>query len=353
MDITKVSEKGFKKSLSMTFRLFSELLLGKFDKQTLKKIFSSKELLAAFRSCYSSEDGDVLAEFASDHYRIFGLRISPYAASYLTMNSVEQSQMEDSLKLLYSKNDFFYPILEAERVDHIGVELLYLSFLLDKDLEDDNVTDTGQAQLEFLQWHVLSWIVPFKQNLDDSSVSFFSLLLNSLVEVLHLYWISLRKDQHTELSLAGRACKKETVADILPTIVSEGDLNLESSSLVQQLINSPDTDLKALRHFFMTPFACGFFLCRNEIERIGLCHQLPISFGSRSQCFASLLQSSMDYGRFGNVVADLIVVVEKWRAGYDAYSKDFSLFYDSWNKKCQDAHLLLTKMQEKLKESHG
>ncbi len=126
------------------------------------------EYLNRFLSILTSLTGDQLEDFKLNHLRkytrLFCLNDDvPIAESYYT--STDKLMMQDSrdqVLKIYKENAFEYVLESNEPEDHIGIELLFLSYLSNKLSTDEFASyeyiKTLELHIEFLNIHVLSWI---------------------------------------------------------------------------------------------------------------------------------------------------------------------------------------------------
>ncbi len=126
------------------------------------------EYLNRFLSSLNSLTGEQLDEFKLNHLRkytrLFCLNEDvPIAESYYT--STDKLMMQDSrdqVLKMYKENGFEYQLESNEPDDHIGIELLFLSYLSNKlsteVFASDEYVRVLKLHIEFLNIHVLSWI---------------------------------------------------------------------------------------------------------------------------------------------------------------------------------------------------
>ncbi len=126
------------------------------------------EYLNKFLTLLDTLTGDQLDEFKLNHLRkytrLFCLNDDiPIAESYYT--STDKLMMQDSrdnVLKLYKENGFEYQLESNEPEDHIGIELLFLSYLSNKlatkEFASDEYNKILELHIEFLNIHVLSWI---------------------------------------------------------------------------------------------------------------------------------------------------------------------------------------------------
>ena len=126
------------------------------------------EYLNRFLSALNTLTNEQLDEFKLNHLRkytrLFCLNEDvPIAESYYT--STDKLMMQDSRDQVlktYNENGFEYQLESNEPDDHIGIELLFLSYLSNKlstlPFASDEYIKILELHIEFLNIHVLSWI---------------------------------------------------------------------------------------------------------------------------------------------------------------------------------------------------
>ncbi len=126
------------------------------------------EYLNRFLSSLNLLTGEQLDEFKLNHLRkytrLFCLNEDiPIAESYYT--STDKLMMQDSrdqVLKMYKENGFEYQIESNEPEDHIGIELLFLSYISSKlateKFASDEYIKLLKLHIEFLNMHILSWI---------------------------------------------------------------------------------------------------------------------------------------------------------------------------------------------------
>lgn len=126
------------------------------------------QYLNKFLSSLTSLTGDQLDDFKLNHLRkytrLFCLNEEvPIAQSYYT--STDKLMMQDSrdqVLKIYKENNFEYVLDSNEPEDHIGIELLFLSYLSNKlsneEFQSDEYIRVLQLHIEFINLHILGWI---------------------------------------------------------------------------------------------------------------------------------------------------------------------------------------------------
>ncbi|MDX2470511.1 MAG: molecular chaperone TorD family protein [SAR324 cluster bacterium] len=246
--------------------IIAELLEGRIPEN-----FDSSPLIESWNQRYQEFD-DPRDEFGADHYQALGLEVSPYASVYFD----ELGQMG---------GDAFEHVNDAYRAghwypkgtpDHIATEISYLIVLL----KEGRKAEAGQ----FLSSQVLTWLPIFAIALKQTENFFFSHLANHLLDVSQKLY-------------------KELNPGLFPP---------ELPKLEQEILENPETGLKDIAKYLLTPGLCGFYLTQFRLKKLANQLEVPFGFGTRSQILPSLIFSSIDYSKAIPLLSGLQEVTKEW-----------------------------------------
>lgn len=111
-----------------------------------------------------------------DYLRLFSARERPLAPAYesLYVNNVKNNSNQDSSNVTEFYNSYGWQSKYKGRIndDHLGIELLFLTILIDKYLVLDDEACQGEMRNEiqrFINQHLLSWINDWNKKVQDNS----------------------------------------------------------------------------------------------------------------------------------------------------------------------------------------
>jgi TorA maturation chaperone TorD len=124
----------------------------------------------------SAEDKDIYSRMKEDYRRLFDekglLLASPHKSAYVGLSDFGDinDKVEDFYKSYGWKSRFHGMIKE----DHIGIELLFLSIMIDKLLEFDDDVCNKEMKKEirrFIRNHMSNWIPEWNRRVQENSFS--------------------------------------------------------------------------------------------------------------------------------------------------------------------------------------
>jgi TorA maturation chaperone TorD len=221
-----------------------------------------------------------LEERAAEHYHLFGMNVFPYASAFLDSSRMLGGPVAEAAQGFYLQGGFT-PATTSEGPDHLGHELAFAAHLL----------RSGQDDLlrHFLHSHLLAWLPPLVQAVRRQGDGFYAALAG----------LSLSQ---AEASLGGSA-PPEAAAFSLPSPPSN-------------LLENPETRLRDIAEFLLTPAFAGIYLSRDRIAALGRHVGVPRGFGDRVQILSNLFHSGADYEALAGVFGLLEEEVQGWIEGY-------------------------------------
>lgn len=279
---------------STRLRMLSQLFLRGVTPGLLPELLKSPSLAVHFPHANIAPDTAMRDEWASDHFHQLGMNVTPNASMYLDEEAMLGGATAAWVFEIYSREDFTQPA-QAEGVDHVGNELAFLSFLLEADHQRIGASarlasERAAVAAQFLDEHLLIWLPLFVYALQRQGHSFYTAAAETL----------LREVLACAASLPG----------LRRPVLPEVELPAED------LLTDPDTHIRDIARFLLTPIYSGILLTRDDIARFGRSTRLPRGFGDRLQILRNLIHSAADYEMVGGVLELLEAELEIWMAYY-------------------------------------
>ena len=198
--------------------------------------------------------------------------------------------------------------------DHIGVQCSLLTYL--SIAEADAWQDGAAAQAarmrhlqrEFLDQHVLTWLLPLVHAIYREADTFYVALAQLTVEVV-----------------AGHYAALDDVIPLTPFQFALPD--------TPDLLGDEATRLKDIATYLLTPAYSGIFISRDEIRRMARQLRLSHGFGDRPQMLSNLMQTAVDYDQFSSLITQLEAICQQW---HSFYNEQQSLFPDAYMARWAD-----------------
>ena len=190
----------------------------------------------------------------------------PFASTFLEADGHPGGWVSDVSIRAYVEAGFPIPD-SGESGDHMGVQLLFLSFLCNQEKLGSKLSRMQQRQ--FLDTSVLTWLPAFLAAVQAERHPFFNTLAQMALEVV--------VDHRDALSngLAGKP----------PFELPQPELDLED----------PKTSLRDIAKHLLNAGHSGVFISRDVLRGWSRSGQLPAGFGARQTMLNNLLRSSVDY----------------------------------------------------------
>ena len=190
----------------------------------------------------------------------------------------------------------------VENPDHVGSEMTFLGQLCQTEAEAwegelrSEATRLRGIQRQFLDEHLLRWLLLLKQALHQQGNHFYG----ALAELAWGMVMNHREDLATDSS-----------NELL-------DLKLPPPP---QSIHQDEAGVREIAEYLLTPAISGFYLSRDDIGRLARAHRLPRGFGSRQDMLTNLLRAAASYGRFELLLLDLDALMGAWHDVYASCSE--------------------------------
>jgi TorA maturation chaperone TorD len=222
-------------------------------------------------------------ESAADHYHLFGMNVFPYASAFLDDSRMLGGPVAEEALGFYLQGGF-RPATTSESPDHLGHELAFTAHLLGEGQDD--------LLARFLHRHLLAWLLPLVQAVRQQGDGFYTAL--------------------AELSLS-------LVVGCLEGSAPPGKAPFNPPIPPDSLLDDPETRLKDIAGYLLTPAYAGIFLSRDRITALGRQVSLPRGFGDRAQILSNLFHAGADYGVLEGTFGLLREEVRDWIAAYSAW----------------------------------
>ena len=270
----------------LTYELLGQLYLEGVTAVTLPTIQLIPSLAQTITGTFDTD------EAAAAHQTLLGFNVFPYESIFLDSSGLLGGAATDGVLDSYQtagfqvKNDSTSP-------DHIGHELHLLAHLCaaEADAWQDNLAAMAERmrrlQREFLQNHLLRWLVPFVVAVKAEQRPFYAALAD-----LTLTFVA---DHFQEIGLFEKT-------QFLPAAPS--------------LLENEKTGLKEIAAFLTTPPDSGFYLSRDSIAQLARTQNIPRGFGDRTQMLANLLRGAAQFEALPTLIENLQTVINRWQAAY-------------------------------------
>jgi TorA maturation chaperone TorD len=222
-----------------------------------------------------------LDEIAAEHHACFHLGVFPYAGAFLDP-CAEAGAWSERVRGYYERAGF-RPRLHEHTADHLGVELVFASFVsgaVGEALEDGRpqlAASLEELLAEFFDVCVLSWLPALVVASASLEGEFWPRVLGEVLELCAEHRARLARP-------VGPA----------PRLGRE-----------QALLADARTGLRQIAEHLLTPAHSGVCLTRTDIARLGRGRELPRGFGSRLIMLDNLLRSAVDYDQLPALLEDV------------------------------------------------
>lgn len=296
--------------------VFSHVLLKGVTQETLPQLKS----VSGFSDILET-DSPEWDEWAAEHYHHIQMNVYPNAAMYLDSSGMLGGPVP-ALVLDFYRQAGFSDFDDAEGVDHIGHELRFLDSLVQS---ASSSTDARSLLKVFLEQHLLWWAPLFCHALARQEHPLFSLIAKELLVELE----TIAAEVHVEVR-------------VQPNFDIENQANP---------LDDPDTRLKDIARYLLTPVLSGMLLTKDRISDLGRAFKLPRGFGDRLQILTNLIRTAVDY----ELVSELLSVLENetasWEKFYHTLAADspvFAPFLKFWEQRIQSSHAMLHTMVKEI-----
>ncbi|MCA9981057.1 MAG: molecular chaperone TorD family protein [Anaerolineales bacterium] len=234
-----------------------------------------------------------LEALQASHYTLFSLNLLPYETLFLTDERELGHETTQSVARLYLETG--YRGDWGGSADHVGHELAFVAFLCGAEADAWQDGQLGIAEqvrqklADFLQAHLLRWVVPLALAIHQQGDAFFTAVSTFLLDFLADHTAVLPLDPSSPLPL--------------PT--------------PPDLLADPQTRLKDIARYMLVPAYTGMVLTKESLHRFGRALDLPRGFGTRRQMLVTLLEGAGQYDQWLALMALLAQESARWGVQYE------------------------------------
>lgn len=218
-------------------------------------------------------------EDAAAHQELFGFSVLPYAGVFLDTGD-EGGESPTHVARRYHRAGFD-PGLDDLRPDHLGVELRFVAFLLERG--PAGALEAGSFLDEHLLAWLPSWIFAVRRQRSIRYDPVVEFLLDWLLEQRRLL------DQVPGFRFAGAG----------PSVAAP-----------PALLEDDRTGVRDVAAYLVTPAHCGLFIGRTDLARLARANRTPGGFGERRLMMENLLRSAALYDGLDPVFGELFRWIE-------------------------------------------
>jgi TorA maturation chaperone TorD len=312
-----------KSTITHPLQLHSYLLLKGVTAEIYPLLKEDPTLFAALPEALDEPDTKHWDTWAADHFHHLGMNVYPNAAMYLDPGGMLGGQVNDQVLNYYKKSPTFY-YSESEGADHIGNELAFIVHLLQDTTEE---ADSQSLTLSsFLHQHLAWWLPVFVRALEMQGDPFFTAVAQDLF--------------------------KKVIA--LSQLDSISSTFIVPETLIKTVnpLEDPETRLKDIARFLLTPAQSGMLLTRDRIAAFGRSFRLPRGFGDRLQIMHNLIRTAVDY----ELVDELLSMVEEETSGWEEFynstkqqAPELQPTMDFWLSRINKTRSLLREMRVEIR----
>jgi TorA-specific chaperone len=120
------------------------------------------------------EDKDCREILTEDYYRLFAVSGLPLAPAHASFYKINAGTQEEKVSEFYSSYGWQPRLRLGVPDDHLGIELLFLTRLVDKYLSMDDDPSCREMKKEirrFIDQHILSWIPEWYRDVEENAHS--------------------------------------------------------------------------------------------------------------------------------------------------------------------------------------
>ena len=257
------------------------------------------EALEVLASVASALDDD---QAAAAYQRVLGFNVFPHSGVFLTPDATVGGGPADAFAYYAASLGAVIPPT-GPGADHVGVQLDVLAFLCgaEADALAAGDVDAGRElrdhQRALLSDHLLPWLPLFLQAVVEEEDILFSTVAGLTATLI---------DDH--------------VADVGCEVPGTGP----ACPPVPGLLDQPETGLREIADYLLTPAQSGLYISRDAIGRLGRDQRLPRGFGARRQLLHNLLVAAASFDGLGPVMEELSAVSERTREALETQPEAFA-----------------------------
>ena len=307
----------------LTYELLGQLYLEGITAVTLPTIQNIPTLSETITIPFNTD------EAAARHQTLFGFNIFPYESIFLDGSGLLGGVVTDSVLHSYQEAGFRVDA-NSTSPDHIGNELALLAHLCgaEADAWEDNLASTAERirnlARDFLQKHLLRWLIPFVVAVKRQKRPFYTALAQLTLDFV--------RDHFQELS---------------PPLQLNNFLPVPPS-----LLNNEKTGLKEIANYLITPPYSGFFLSRDDIAQLARTQDIPRGFGDRTQMLTNLLRGAAQFDTLPGLFDEIRAFTIGWQETYAASADTMPALAPIvaiWQERISQTSQTLTQIEQQIK----
>ena len=230
-------------------------------------------------------------QLGAEHQRVFGFEVFPFESVFLGEDGKLGGRVTESVSAAYEQSGFPGRRSDVES-DHLGIQCAFLGSLSAREakvleLGGADLDQITAAQRQFLDGHLLAWLPAMVASVRGVGSPFWIAVVEMCLE--------LGLEQRR--GLGGERYRPERVE--LPSLIS--------------LLDNPDTRLKDVARFVLSPAHFGCFLGRKTIGEVAIAADGPPGFGGRFQLLESGMFGAVDRGQWASLVDAIASVTQVHR----------------------------------------
>ena len=249
---------------------------------------------------------------AAAYQELFGFNLFPHESVFLGTDGLLGGEISSAVQQMCEQAGYAPP----ENADHIGSELGLLAWLAgaESDAWADNATAIAlqlqNRQYVFLESHLLRWLPALVVAIQNHDDAFFAQAAVVTWQLVGAHFDALHRQR------------------AIPTVTPLAD--------PPDLLNNPDTTLKAFARLFTTPAHCGVWIGRHELATLARNVGVPRGFGGRLDMFMNLFRSAVQFDEAEEVFGELLSLAESRAKAYEQLGQLAPTtvpFIDTWRKR--------------------
>lgn len=299
------------------YTLFGRLFLDGLTAELRPYVAQVPQLAATIRHFDSGQGPQWPAAAQAAHQQLFGFQLFPYESLFLDSSGLLGGVVTEAVQRCFDEAGFSAGTSTAA-ADHIGHELSFLALLCEIEAGGEPAAQATarRRQHAFLENHLLRWLAPLVVALQQQPHPFYAALAG-------LTW-AVTADHYN-----ARPPATAPVFTLLPP---------------PDLLAQPQTGLKEIARYLVTPPHSGLFLGREDVRVLARPLELPTGFGGRREMLYQLLQAAARYDSLPAMLDGLAAVPAAWRHAYRrllAADPTLAPFIAPWQQRLDQTALLL------------
>lgn len=309
----------------LTYTLLGQLYLEGVTAVTLPTIQIIPSLAQTVKTPFNAD------ESAAGHQTLFGFNVFPYESIFLDGSGLLGGAVTEGVQHSYQEAGFEVDA-GSSSPDHIGHELALLAHLCgaEADAWQDNLAfraeQMRQLQWDFLQEHLLRWLVPFVLAVKGQKRPFYTALAQLTLDFVYDHWQEISAPLRLE--------------NFLPDPPS--------------LLNDEKTGLKEIAGYLTTPPYNGFYLSWDDVTQLARLHNIPRGFGDRTQMMTNLLRGAAQFETLPALLDELKAAAASWQEAYAAAANSMPAlapFLINWQERIGQTGQIVAKISQLIEDA--